>query len=60
MENYASQVKFFDPRDGIEHFGIMVKDFIICGCCGAIIPSSTVEIREKLEWVSIENEIEGI
>ncbi len=60
MENYASQVKFFDPCDGIEHFGLQVKDFIICGCCGAIFPSSAVEIRENLKWVNLENEIEGI
>lgn len=57
------QIRFYLINDNkkIELGGIAYQDFIICGCCGAIIPIDCTKILEVYDnWVSLSNKIIGI
>ena len=36
--NHPTQVKWFDGEHGRWESGIGVEDYIICACCGGVIP----------------------
>lgn len=59
---YAYRVKFIekDPESAAygEHFGFVVKDVVVCGCCGGIIPIEEVDILEEYyDWFDIQDAI---
>ena len=57
---YVRQVKF--RPIGEEKFlgGIMIDgSYIICGCCGGIFKIDEIAEWEKLEWITISDEILG-
>ena len=66
------QVRFYDgnnPDDITWHGGIAYQDYIICGCCGLVLPIQEViddavvcgvhwdEAIVELEWVDISKDI---
>ena len=65
------QVRFYDAYDGEWRGGIAYQDFIVCGCCGAIMPIEDIIEDAKqcmlhfdkaiveLEWIDISDEIKG-
>jgi tetrahydromethanopterin S-methyltransferase subunit A len=64
-------VRFYDVHDGIWRGGVALNDFIICGCCGAIIDIEDLikdavrfgmhfdDVIKELEWIDISDEITG-
>ena len=56
-----TQVEFaeFDLQDET-NFGIAFRDFIICGCCGGVIPLDEVNVVREFYWVSLEDAIHRI
>lgn len=65
MKNYFTnpkQIRFYliNDNEKIELGGIAYEDFIICGCCGGILPIAGTKILEIYDyWVSLSNEIIG-
>lgn len=65
------QVRFYDAYDDVWCGGVAYHDFIICGCCGAIISIQDIidgaadvsvhwdDAIIELEWLDISNEIMG-
>lgn len=64
------QVKFYAGALKSWLGGIAYKDYVICGCCGAVIPIETIykeatedeiedEPIEKLSWITISDELLG-
>ena len=63
------QVKFYEAADGLIRGGIAYRDYIICGCCGAVLLIEDVikdatkagvhwdDAVVELEWVDIEQQI---
>jgi Fe2+ or Zn2+ uptake regulation protein len=64
-------VRFYDAFDNMWRGGIAYHDFVICGCCGAIMPIEDIieeanesgvhfdDAIKELEWIDISNEIAG-
>ena len=54
-----TQVKFFDGEEW--KGGIAFQNYIICGCCGAIVEIPDLEEDEivDFEWIDISIEIAG-
>ena len=64
-------MRFYDAFDNMWRGGIAYHDFIICGCCGAIMPIEDIieeanefgvhfdDAIKELEWVDISDEIAG-
>ena len=60
--NTPKQVRFTDCAElkEEEFSGIAYNDFIICGCCGAVIPLQECKILEIYDyWVDLSHEIIG-
>ena len=63
------QVRFYEAADGLYRGGIAYRDYIICGCCGAVLLIDDVvndaacvgvhwdDAVVELEWVDIEQTI---
>ena len=64
-------MRFYDANDGLWRGGIAFHDYIICGCCGAIMSIEDLVKDAKdfgvhfdkaiieLEWIDISDEIKG-
>ena len=64
-------MRFYDANDGLWRGGIAFHDYIICGCCGAIMPIDDIvndaerygvhfdDVIVELEWIDISDEIKG-
>lgn len=60
--NTPKQVRFthYVVTKEEEFSGIAYNDFIICGCCGTVIPLQECEILEVYDyWVDLSHEIIG-
>jgi hypothetical protein len=66
------QVRFYEAADGYYRGGIAYHDFIICGCCGAVLKTDDVvaeaekagihwdhAVIEYGEWVDLSDTIRG-
>lgn len=65
------QVRFYDATDKMYRGGIALYDYIICGCCGAVMLINDVvndaidddidwdDAVVELEWVDISGAIRG-
>lgn len=68
------QVRFYDglnPAEVVWHGGIAYQDYIICGCCGMVLPIQEViddgvarglhwdDVIVELEWLDISEAIQG-
>lgn len=54
----AEQVKFLDSVND-EHYGILLNEIVICGCCGGVYNVKEIKIVEILPWITLEEEIKG-
>lgn len=68
------QVRFYDglnPAEVVWHGGIAYQDYIICGCCGMVLPIQEViddgvacglhwdDVIVELEWLDVSEAIRG-
>ena len=65
------QVRFYEPADGMYHGAIAYHDYLICGCCGAVMKLDDVVAKAvragvhwddavvELDWVDISGAIQG-
>ena len=68
------QVRFYDgnnPDEVVWHGGIAYQDYIICGCCGLVLPIQEViddgvacglhwdDVIVELEWLDVSEAIRG-
>lgn len=54
----TEQIKFLDPNKE-EHYGLLLGEIVICGCCGGVYNIKEIKIIEVLSWVPLEKEIKG-